>query len=107
MVSDDARGYHAVKNEYAHVIINHSAGVYVNGAFHTNGVENFWSLFKRGIIGIYHHVSHKHLQAYADEFAYRYNTRGLNDQHRLQTVLTHTEGRLKYKDLTAKKKGAE
>lgn len=106
MVSDDARGYHAVKNEYAHVIINHSAGVYVNGAFHTNGVENFWSLFKRGIIGIYHQVSHKHLQAYADEFAYRYNTRKLNDQHRLETVLTHTEGRLKYKDLT-KKKGAE
>jgi len=50
MVSDDARGYHGVKNEYAHVVVNHSAGQYVNGAFHTNGVENFWSLFKRGII---------------------------------------------------------
>lgn len=61
MVSDDARGYKSLKNEYAHVVINHSAGVYVNGNFHTNGVENFWSLFKRDIIGIYHQVSHKHL----------------------------------------------
>ncbi len=103
MVSDDARGYQAVKNEYAHVVINHSAGVYVNGAFHTNGVENFWSLFKRGIIGIYHQVSPKHLQRYADEFAYRYNTRQIGDQERLATVLTHTKGRLKYKDLTKKK----
>lgn len=103
MVSDDARGYKGFKDEYAHVVINHSAGEYVRGAFHTNGIENFWSLFKRGIIGIYHQVSHKHLQAYADEFAYRYNTRKVNDQERLSTVLTHTQGRLKYKDLTKKK----
>jgi transposase-like protein len=103
MVSDDARGYRGLNGEYAHVVVNHSAGEYVNGAFHTNGIENFWSLFKRGIIGIYHQVSHKHLQAYADEFAYRYNTRKVSDQERLATVLTHTQGRLKYKDLTAKK----
>lgn len=107
MVSDDARGYLTLKDEYAHVVVNHSAGVYVNGAFHTNGVENFWSLFKRGIIGIYHQVSHKHLQAYADEFAYRYNTRKNGDQFRFSETLTKTEGRLKYKDLTAKEKGAE
>lgn len=105
MVSDDARGYKALNNEFPHVVVNHSAGEYVNGVFHTNGVENFWSLFKRGIIGIYHQVSHKHLQAYADEFAYRYNTRKVNDQERLATGLTHTQGRLKYKDLTKKKGG--
>lgn len=104
MVSDDARGYSGVKHSYAHVVVNHSAGQYVNGNFHTNGIENFWSLFKRGIIGIYHQVSAKHLQAYADEFAYRYNTRKLNDQERLTSVLTHTQGRLKYKDLTKKKR---
>jgi len=107
MVSDDARGYAGVKHSYAHVVVNHSGGQYVNGAFHTNGIENFWSLFKRGIIGIYHQVSPEHLQAYADEFAYRYNTRKVNDQERLATVLTHTEGRLKYKDLIAKRKGAK
>ncbi|HYG02959.1 MAG TPA: IS1595 family transposase [Chryseosolibacter sp.] len=107
MVSDDWRGYRGVKQDYVHVVVNHSNGVYVNGSFHTNGIENFWSLFKRGIVGIYHQVSPKHLQAYADEFAYRYNTRKVNDQERLATVLTHTNGRLKYKDLTAKKKGTE
>lgn len=84
-------------------MIKHSAGEYVNGAFTTNGIENFWSLFKRGIIGIHHQVSHNHLQAYADEFAYRYNTRKVSDQERLATLLTHTQGRLKYKDLTEKK----
>src|SRR5258708_4894202 len=104
MVSDDARGYHGVKNEYAHVVVNHSAGQYVNGAFHTNGVENFWSLFKRGIIGIYHNVSHKHLQAYVDEFAYRFNSRDINDQLRFNETLTKIEGRLKYEDLTKKKR---
>jgi transposase-like protein len=102
MVSDDARGYKGVQQSFAHIIVNHSEGQYINGNFHTNGIENFWSLFKRGIIGIYHQVSPKHLQAYADEFAYRYNTRKLNDQERLAGVLTHTEGRLKYKDLTKK-----
>lgn len=104
MVSDDARGYRGLtKDEYAHVVVNHSEGQYVNGAFTTNGVENFWSLFKRGIIGIYHQVSHKHLQAYVDEFAYRFNTRDVTDQVRLAETLTKTEGRLKYKDLTAKR----
>ena len=78
---------------------------FVNGAFHTNGIENFCSLFKRGIIGIYHQVSNKHLQRYADEFAYRYNTRHLIDADMLETVLTHTQGRLKYKDLTKKERG--
>jgi hypothetical protein len=48
------------------VVVNHSSGVYVNGAFHTNGIENFWPPFKCGIIGIYHQVSAKHLQACAD-----------------------------------------
>jgi transposase-like protein len=107
MVSDDARGYKSLKeDEYAHVVVNHSQDQYVNGAFHTNGIENFWSLFKRGIIGIYHQVSHKHLQAYVDEFAYRFNNRTVNDQVRFAETLTKTQGRLKYKDLTAKTKGA-
>lgn len=88
MVSDDARGYTEVKHNYAHVVVNHSGGQYVNGAFHTNGIENFWSLFKRGMIGIYHQVSAKHLQAYADEFAYRYNTRKVNDQERLAFLVS-------------------
>jgi ISXO2 transposase-like protein len=60
-------------DKFKHVIVDHKAGQYVNGGFHTNGIENFWSLLKRGIIGIFHQLSSQHLQRYCDEFAARYN----------------------------------
>ena len=52
-------------NRFKHVMVDHKSGQYVNGGFHTNGIENFWSLLKRGIIGIFHQVSPQHLQSYA------------------------------------------
>lgn len=60
---------------YQHNRINHSAKVYVMGDVHTNTIEGFWSLLKRGIGGVYHSVSEKYLQTYCDEYAYRYNRR--------------------------------
>ena len=63
------------KNEYEHRRINHSAGVYVMGDVHTNTIEGFWSLVKRGIGGVYHQVSQKYLQSYLDEYSFRYNRR--------------------------------
>jgi transposase-like protein len=60
---------------YDHHRINHSAGVYVQGHVHTQTIEGFWSLLKRGIEGVYHSVSTKYLQSYCDEYAYRYNHR--------------------------------
>lgn len=105
MVTDEWQGYNGLGYLYSHITVNHSEGEYVRGAFDTNSIENFWSLFKRGIIGIYHQVSAKHLQAYVDEFTYRYNSRKDNDQFRFSDTLTKTEGRLKYKDLTKKKRG--
>jgi len=60
---------------YTHNRINHSAKVYVMGDVHTNTIEGFWSLLKRGIGGVYHSVSTKYLQTYCDEYAYRYNHR--------------------------------
>jgi transposase len=60
---------------YDHQRINHSAKVYVMGDIHTNTIEGFWSLLKRGIGGVYHQVSAKYLQMYCDEYAYRYNRR--------------------------------
>jgi len=107
MVTDDWHAYKGLNVSYSHIVINHTDGEYVRGAFDTNSIENFWSLFKRGIVGIYHNVSTKHLQAYVDEFAYRFNSRKDNDQFRFSDTLTKTEGRLKYKDLTAKKRGAK
>jgi transposase-like protein len=62
-------------NEYQHRRINHSAKVYVVGDIHTNTIEGFWSLVKRGIGGVYHQVSQKYLQTYLDEYSFRYNRR--------------------------------
>jgi transposase-like protein len=60
---------------YEHRRINHSSKVYVVGDIHTNSVEGFWSLIKRGIGGVYHQVSQKFLQNYLDEYSFRYNHR--------------------------------
>jgi transposase len=60
---------------YTHERINHTAGVYVLGNVHTNTIEGFWSLVKRGIAGVYHNVSKKYLQTYLDEYSFRYNRR--------------------------------
>ena len=62
-------------NGYVHRRVNHSAGVYVQGDIHTNTIEGFWSLVKRGIGGVYHSVSAKYLQTYLDEYCFRYNRR--------------------------------
>ena len=58
-----------------HRRINHSSKVYVMGDVHTNTIEGFWSLVKRGIGGVYHSVSQKYLQTYLDEYSFRYNRR--------------------------------
>ena len=60
---------------YQHRRINHSQKVYVAGDVHTNTIEGFWSLVKRGIGGVYHSVSAKYLQSYLDEYSFRYNRR--------------------------------
>jgi transposase-like protein len=63
------------KRGYTHKRVHHSANVYVDGDAHTNTIEGFWSLLKRGISGVYHGVSAKHLQSYLDEYVFRYNNR--------------------------------
>ena len=62
-------------SEFTHKAVNHQE-TYVDGDVHTNGVENVWSLFKRGIVGVYHKVSAKYLPLYLNEFSYRFNNRG-------------------------------
>lgn len=84
VVSDDAeaiytdsnRAYHGIGDENTtHGVVNHSAGEYVHGQIHTNTVESVWSLFDRSVIGAYHKLSVKHLPAYLDEAAFRWNNR--------------------------------
>lgn len=89
-------------DRFKHVMVDHSNGQYVKGGFHTNGIENFWSLLKRGIIGIFHQVSPQHLQRYCDEFAARYNTRQIKDHQRFELSIQNSEGRLKYQQLIGK-----
>ena len=64
-----------MKENYQHRRINHSSKVYVMGDVHTNTIEGFWSLVKRGIGGVYHQVSQKYLQSYLNEYSFRYNRR--------------------------------
>jgi transposase-like protein len=60
---------------YVHKRVNHTRRIYVAGEVHTNTIEGFWSLLRRGISGVYHGVSTKHLQSYVDEYVFRYNNR--------------------------------
>jgi transposase len=75
--TDEWSGYRGMDkiNGYQHRRINHRAGIYVTGDIHTNTIEGFWSLVKRGIGGVYHSVSKKYLQTYLNEYSFRYNRR--------------------------------
>ena len=80
----------------------HSVGKYVRGQIHTNGIESFWSMLKRGNIGTYHQMSPKHLQRYVTEFAGRQNVRQLDTITQMALLARGLEGkRLPWKDLTA------
>jgi transposase len=78
--TDDWGGYAGLEkvNGYQHKRINHSAGVYVMGDVHTNTIEGFWSLVKRGIGGVYHSVGKEYLPSYLNEYTWRYNRRNEN-----------------------------
>ncbi len=74
--TDEAHGYHGIGDENTtHETVEHSAKEYVRGDVHTNSIEGAFGLFKRGIVGSFHQVSHKHLDRYLDEFEFKYNNR--------------------------------
>lgn len=86
--------------------MNHTEHEYVNGDAHTNTVEGWFSLLKRGVTGTFHHVSEQHLDRYVDEFAFRYNTRKIKDAERTIHALRKVGGkRLMYKETTKKTGG--
>ncbi len=99
VVTDTHFGYKGLDQQYIHETVKHFAGEYARGVYHTNTMEGFWSLLSRGIYGIYHSVSEKHVQRYCDEFAQRYTTKDDTEVDRFNFFLSQCEGRLKYKDL--------
>ncbi len=87
--TDEFYAYNGLKRHgYNHIRVQHSSKIYVIGEAHTNTIEGFWSLLKRGINGVYHSVSNKYLQTYINEYGFRYNHRK-DEQPMFQTVLTH------------------
>ena len=99
--TDDHGAYRGIPS-VKHRTVRHSVGEYVDGMAHTNGVESFWSLLKRGYHGTFHHVSAKHLNRYVAEFAGRHNLRPLDTADQMAEVARGMVGkRLSYKQLTA------
>lgn len=101
LMTDESMVYTTVGREFAgHSVVNHSAKQYVtHGGFkHSNTAENFFSIFKRGVIGTYHHMSEAHLARYTGEFDFRYNTRKMTDAERADISLIGIAGkRLTYR----------
>jgi transposase-like protein len=77
--TDAFRGYRPLSKEFPHGVVDHGKGQYVVGAIHTNTIEGFWSIFKRGVVGTFHKVSAKYMPLYVAEFQFRYNSRENED----------------------------
>ena len=100
LMSDEMAAYKTFPPSYPIWSVNHAKGEYVRFAVHANGIEGVWSLFKRQVYGVHHHVSTKHLDAYLSEMCYRYSRREMEVGERIDDLLTRVEGRLTYKALT-------
>ncbi len=108
IVSDDYSTYTDLREDYIHKSVKHlpPKGERLKGeryfqvdGYNTQSIENFWSIFKRGIFGIYHHVTPKHLQRYCDEFTARRNTKDMKEDERFDLFMGQCEGSLPYKRL--------
>jgi transposase-like protein len=112
VVTDEFQGYQGLSSDYTHLVINHLER-YVQGNVHTQGIENFWSLLKRGLGGTYVAVEPFHLFRYVDEQAFRFNTRKdgdrkISDSERFDIAMSQVIGkRLTFADLTGKVGSAE
>jgi transposase-like protein len=93
--TDEWSSYRGIGSEFAggHKTVNHGAGEYVSGDASTNTVESFFALMKRGVYGVFHHVSKQHLQRYCDEFSFRWDRRAITDGERTIDAIRGAEGK--------------
>jgi len=93
LITDESWLYGGIDKHLPHGIIRHKSE-YVRGSTHTQGIESFWSILKRGLIGTYYHVDAGYLNQYVQEFAFRHDTRTIRDADRFATLLGQVDGRL-------------
>jgi transposase-like protein len=94
IMTDDMGGYKGLEADFeSHDVVCHSQGEYVRGRIHTNTIENYFSILKRGLRGVYQHVGANHLRRYIAEFDFRYNHRHITDQERTVIALRGIEGK--------------
>ena len=91
LITDEYKGYTGMEKVLPHMVIKHQEW-YVDGDIHTNCIESFWALLKRGMFGQFHSVSRRHLQRYVDEFCYRYNRRNISTTVAFDQTITRGLG---------------
>lgn len=100
LITDASGIYPPIANNFAgHEVINHSEKEYVRGIIHTNSIEGVFSLFDRMVIGTYHYISPKHMQKYANELSFRFNSRQSSSLDRFNLLLSNSTHRLTYQKL--------
>ena len=109
LVSDAYKSYNGIGLKFKHIVVKHQNGGYITEQdghkFHTQNIENYWSVFKRGYVGIYHYMSAQHMSRYCDEFSYRHNNRKLSTQEKFEIAIKQAGGRkLPWNKLTGKSK---
>jgi len=105
IVTDELNVYQGIGAEFegGHETVNHSQKEYVRGDVHTNTIEGYFGLLKRGVMGSFHHVSAKHLHRYCDEFSFRWDRRSMDDAERTAEAIKGGEGkRLRYREPVTK-----
>lgn len=95
LMTDEHNYYYGLQALLPHDVIRHKSE-YVRGDVHTQGIESFWAVLKRGLVGTYHHVDAGYLNQYVQEFAFRANTRTISDEERFNYLLSRVEGRVEW-----------
>ena len=102
VMTDELPAYKSLNKTFKHESVNHSKEEWVRGDVHTNGIESVWSLFKRSVVGSYHKISTKHMDAYLDEFEWRFNGRDNPYLFRDTLIRLLNSPKLEFKELTRK-----